>query len=203
MSAYPIVLEGTAIRALVVGAGGVGTRKARALIDAGARVQIVALRVSAELEGLASTHPNLHITRGAFAPGHLDGVTLVFAATDDSAVNAEVARLAIDRGIPVNVADASERGTFVSPAVHRSGDLVVAVSAGRVPVAATRIRDLIASTIDQRYAEAVRGLGGLRRQLLDAGDRTRWHSASESLLGADFIDHVEAGTFGARLDEWR
>ena len=42
MSAYPLILDGTAIDALVVGGGAVATRKTLALLDAGASVRVVA-----------------------------------------------------------------------------------------------------------------------------------------------------------------
>lgn len=203
MSAFPVVLEGSTLDALVVGGGAVGTRKVRSLLDAGARVEVVSPRVTPELEALAVSSERLRISRIDFAPGFLDGRTIVFAATDDAAVNAEVARLARARGIPVNVADDPEKGTFVSPAVHRAGDVVVAVSAGRVPMAAARIRDAIAATIDGRFAGAVRELSTLRRSLLDGGDRTRWQAASSRLIGSDFVSVVESGAFAARVDEWR
>ena len=42
---YPLLLDLTGRRVLVVGAGAVGARRAVALADAGARVEVVALNV--------------------------------------------------------------------------------------------------------------------------------------------------------------
>jgi uroporphyrin-III C-methyltransferase/precorrin-2 dehydrogenase/sirohydrochlorin ferrochelatase len=49
MSGYPIVLDGASISALVVGGGAVATRRALALLDAGALVHVVAPAVRPEL----------------------------------------------------------------------------------------------------------------------------------------------------------
>jgi siroheme synthase-like protein len=203
MSAYPIVLEGAAISALIVGGGRVAARKARSLVDAGARVHVVAPVVDAELEALETPDAHLQITRARYAPQHVLGVTLVIAATDDPSVNAAVAAEAHAAGCLVNVVDRPELGDFITPAVHRRGDLVVAVAAGGVPNAAARIRDSIGRTIDGRYAAAVRDLAALRSTLIAAGNRDRWSAAAAALVDDDFCARVESGEFAAGIAEWR
>lgn len=203
MSGYPIVLEGSAISALIVGGGAVAARKARALLDAGASVHVVAPAVVPELDALASDRPSLRITRERYAATHIAGATLVIAATDDASLNAEIARDARETGTLVNVADAPDLGTFVTPAVHRAGDVIVAVSAGRVPAAAARIRDQVGEALDGRYASTVRELASLRRALLDAGDRAAWQRASAALVGEDFCEQVESGELAKRVAAWR
>lgn len=204
MSAYPVMLDGARISALVVGGGAVAARRADALAAAGARVQIVAPAVDEAIDALAARSPDMvHIARRAYAASDLSGVTLAVAATDDSAVNEAVARDAIARGVLVNVADAPECGTYITPAVHRAGDVVVAVSAGGVPAAASRIRDRIASTVDARYADAVRDLAAVRRDLLARGERTRWREASRALADDDFCARVESGRLHDELAPWR
>ena len=203
MSAYPIALEGTAISALVVGGGRVAERKARALVEAGAQVHVVAPLVSDQIQSIAATCDRLRITRERYAREHIDGATLVIAATDDPAVNALVRADARAAGRLVNVVDAPDTGDFISPAVHRCGDIVVAVSAGGVPQAAARIRDSIARTIDARYAGAIGDLAELRRALIARGDRDRWGTAAAALLGDDFCERVESGELAAGLEQWR
>jgi len=203
VSAYPIVLEGTAISALVVGGGRVAERKARALVEAGAQVHVVAPSVSDHIQSIAATCDRLRITRERYAREHIDGATLVIAATDDPAVNALVRADARAAGRLVNVVDAPDTGDFISPAVHRCGDIVVAVSAGGVPQAAARIRDSIARTIDARYAGAIGDLAELRRALIARGDRDRWGTAAAALLGDDFCERVESGELAAGLEQWR
>ncbi|MDB4876280.1 MAG: precorrin-2 dehydrogenase [Gemmatimonadetes bacterium] len=203
MSAYPLVLDGEAIDAIVVGGGKVATRKALALLDAGARVHVVSPAISEALQAAEGARAGLRVTRDRYSSSHLGSATLVVAATDDAQTNAAVAADARAGGRLVNVASAPELGNCVTPAVHRAGDVVVAVSTGRVPNAAVRIRDAIAGTVDARYASAVRELSTLRRTLLAGGDGTRWSAAAAALVGADFCEQVESGAFDARLGEWR
>jgi precorrin-2 dehydrogenase/sirohydrochlorin ferrochelatase len=202
VSAYPIVLDGAAIRALVVGGGEVAARKVYALLDSGAHVHVVAPRISAELEA-ATDHASLKVTCAEYDPAQLADATLVFAATDDPAINARVADDARRTGRLVTVADAPATGDFVTPAVHRSGDIVISVVAGGVPRAAARIRDLIAQSIDERYGKAVSELSVLRRDLLRRGDRAAWRDASSDLLGTSFYEDVESGRLRAKVDRWR
>jgi precorrin-2 dehydrogenase len=203
MSGYPLVIEGTMISAVVVGGGRVAVRKAEALLGAGARVRIVALAIDPSLEARSRVEPRLAIRRAAYSADVLDGATLVIAATNDALVNAAIAADAKACGLLVNVADAPEAGNCVTPAVHRAGDLVVAVSAGGVPAAAARIRDAIGALLGDAVADAVGQLASLRRDLLTRGERDRWASASTDLLGDAFVEQVREGTFAARIGKWR
>ena len=201
MSGFPVVLDGDWISALVVGGGKVGVRKAAALRSVGARVRIVSRDTSAELDQLRRADPSIRITVGAYQTELLEGMTYAVAATSDPAVNAMVAADARARGILVNVVDRPELGTCVTPAVHRAGDIVIAVSAG-VPKVAVRIRDHVGSLIDDRFAEAARLLRHLRRRMLERGQSQQWQEASRALVAADFFQSVEEGTLRQRLSAW-
>jgi precorrin-2 dehydrogenase / sirohydrochlorin ferrochelatase len=197
------VLEGTAISALVAGGGRVATRKVAALIEAGAKVHVVAPVFTPELQQLAARHPDLRMTRAQVTPDHFGDALLIIVATDDSEVNALIAAQGRARNRLVNVVNAPDQGNCIMPAVHRSGDLVVAVTAGRVPTAAARIRDRIGRVFDTRYAAAVQELSALRRTLLNRGERDRWTQANGSLVGEDFCDRVESGDFETSFAPWR
>jgi siroheme synthase-like protein len=197
------MLDGRSIVAVIVGGGHVAERKARALHECGARIRVVAPATSALLTRLAASSDRVDVRRTAYSGDQLSGATLVVAATDDSELNARVASDARAQGCLVNVADAPALGNFVTPAVHRAGDVVVAVTAGGVPAAAARLRDVIARLIDGRVAAAVALLASLRRDLLARGQRDRWTTASAALVGDDFPERAVEPGFAARVAEWR
>jgi len=87
--------------------------------------------------------------------------------------------------------------------VHRSGDLLVAVTTGGVPRASARLRDELARRLDNRYAAAIRDLLRLRERLLQDADRSTWRTAASALLADDFCESVESGEFSERLAAWR
>ena len=162
---YPIILTVRGRRALVVGGGPVAERKVRGLLDAGADVTVVSPRVSAELAHWAGAR-RIHWIERRFAAGDAAGSLLVFAATDDAAVNAEVAADARAQGALFNDAGDAERGDFTTPAVHRAGPLTVTVdSSGLSPSFTKRIRDELAVQFDSRYARAAATLATLRERV--------------------------------------
>ena len=202
MSGFPILVEGSAIDVLVVGGGTVASRKAAVLIEAGARVRVVAPQVSDALRALAGAG-RVRLIERRYERGDISDAHLVVAATDDRAVNAAVAADAHAAARLVNVADAPADGSFATMATHRAGALVFGVSAGGVPGAAARIRDAIASRFDGRYARALEGLASLRRTLLDRGAGAEWRTRAAEVIDADFCERVESGSITERVDSWR
>jgi siroheme synthase-like protein len=201
MSDFPIALHGERITAVVIGGGAVGTRKALALADAGAQVRVVAPLVTAELDEAARLR-RVTIEREAYRADHLERATLVVAATDSREVNARVALDANSSGKLVNITDHPDEGNFHTMAMHRSGDVTIAVTAGGVPGAAAKIRDAIAERFDGRYERAVSALRALRSRLIAGGD-DRWRAAAPELVGDDFCSSVEDGSLAEKVDSWR
>jgi cobalt-precorrin 5A hydrolase / precorrin-3B C17-methyltransferase len=145
-TAYPITL--TNLRSalvVVVGGGVVGERKLHGLLAVGAVVRLISPAVTLELHALAARGTiTWHARRYQY--GDLAGARLVFAATDQRAVNAQVAEHAAAMGLLCNVADDPRAGDFHLPAVYRELGLLVAVStAGTSPTRAKRLRDQIAA----------------------------------------------------------
>jgi hydroxymethylbilane synthase len=150
---------------LVVGGGPVAERKVRGLLEAGAVVTLVSPQATGDLARRAAAGEITWLAR-PFAPGDAAGCTLVFAATDDPAVNAAVVADAHAHGALANDAGEVEGGDFSTPAVHRSGPLLVTVdSSGLTPGFTKRIRDEIALTLDARYARAATTLGAIRERV--------------------------------------
>lgn len=201
MSDFPIALHGERVTAVVIGGGAVGTRKALALVEAGASVRVISPLVTPELED-AERLRQVTIVRESYRGDHLERATLVIAATDSREVNAQIAVDANSRGKLVNITDHPDEGNFHAMALHRSGDVTIAVSSGGVPGAAARIRDAIAERFDGRYERAVSALRGLRSRLL-ARDEQSWKTAAPKLLGDDFCDSVEDGSFSEKVNSWR
>ena len=201
MSDFPIALHGERLSAVVVGGGAVGTRKALALAQSGAQVLVVSPNVTPELEA-AERARELTIVRESYSVEHLGRSTLVVAATDSREVNARIAVDANASGKLVNITDYPDEGNFHTMAVHRSGDVTIAVSSGGVPGAAARIRDAIAERFDGRYERAVSALRGLRSRLLASGD-DQWREAAPKLVGDDFCSSVEDGSLADKVDSWR
>ena len=142
---YPIALNLRGVCVLAVGGGRIAERKVRSLLFAGARVVLVAPSLTPGLEALAQAHP-LTIRRRAYRTRDLSrAIRLCFAATDNRAVNARVARDARSRRVWVNVADDARTCEFHVPAVLRRRGTTIAISTGgRSPARAKALRDRLA-----------------------------------------------------------
>ncbi len=150
MAYYPIFTDITGRPVLVVGAGKVGLRKIRGLVEAGADVTVVAPEGRSDLERLPVTWRQRRFRRK-----DVEGKVLVFAATDDRRVNRRVALEARRQAIPVNVADAPGEGNFIVPAHMRSGDVQIAISTGGCsPRLAAELRRKLEALLDPATSRA-------------------------------------------------
>jgi siroheme synthase-like protein len=199
----PLVLDGGSVDALVVGGGSVATRKAVALANGGAHVRVRAPEVGDELIRRAAGDEQILIECAVYDATAIGEATLVVAATNDRTLNARVAADARRARRLVLVTGEPQVGNCVMPAVHRIGELLLAVTSGGVPGASRRVRDALARRFDDRYAAAVRELSRLRTRLLASEDRAAWRSAAAALLAEDFCESVESGEFNERLAAWQ
>jgi siroheme synthase-like protein len=159
---YPILLDVTGRRIVIIGGGAVGLRKATKLIEAGARNVLVVSPSFAE-----SFPPEVTRLTAEFQPEHLDGAMLVFAATNSAAVNAQVVAEARQRNALVNRAD-DEPGDFTPPAVLRDGPITVGVWTDH-PALSAAIRDRLREKWDWRYSAMAEAMRTLRPVILGSG----------------------------------
>ena len=155
---YPIFLDLSGRRCVVVGGGEVANRKARKLLQARAEVVVISPEIRPELESVAS-----EVHRRPYEDGDLAGAYLAFAATDAREANAAVAAEAKERGIPVNVADRPSEGDFALPSTLRRGRLQVAVSTGGAsPTLARKIKGELEEAFGPEWAGVVEELRAAR-----------------------------------------
>ncbi len=164
---YPVALDIRGRPCLVVGGGAVGARKAAALADAGAVVSLVSPELCADALILVNDE-KAHHTAEPFTPAHLNDAFLVVVATDNPAVNAEVAREARLRNILVNMAapgdeSDTDSGDFATMATVRRGDLLLAVTTGGAgPALSAQIRRELSARFGEEWEPTVALLSELR-----------------------------------------
>lgn len=135
---YPLFLDLTGRRVVVVGGGRVAARRARDLVDAGAAVLVVAPDIADEVAATGA-----EVARRRYDVADVEGAWLVLACTDDALVNAQVAADAEAGGVWCVRADDAESSAAWRPAATAVDHVTVAVSAGGDPVQAAELRDLI------------------------------------------------------------
>ena len=166
MRYYPLLLELSDKRCLVVGAGRVGCRKIRALLKADPAEILVLDPAGLHDEELAR-HPRVHVEQRQFRPADVTGCSLVFAATPVREVNATVASACRAHHVWCNVADAPPESDFIVPAHIESGSLILALSScGASPALVKALREDLEKWLGERYARLVCLLDRLRPQIL-------------------------------------
>jgi uroporphyrin-III C-methyltransferase/precorrin-2 dehydrogenase/sirohydrochlorin ferrochelatase len=156
---YPLLLDVTDRRVVVVGGGPVAARRASALADAGADVVIVSPSIcetAADLvaEGRAQWRPR------NYTEGDLAGAWLVHTATGDRATDDAVFAAADAAHIWCIRADDAERSSAWTPAVARVADVLVAVSGGGDPRRAVAVRNAVQTSLETGTLPLRRKRGG-------------------------------------------
>jgi siroheme synthase-like protein len=188
---YPIFLDLTGKRCLVVGEGPEMASKIRGLIEAGAEVVYVHPDAS---EGIAELARKGNIVWAAreFEASDLEGCFLVIARLED---NSEIFRLAEERGVLCNAVDDPEHCRFIFGSVHRQGELTIAISTnGVAPALAVRLKERLQREIGPEYAVLLALLqqmrGEIRARIPDfARRRELWYR----IVDSEALEKIRAG----------
>jgi uroporphyrin-III C-methyltransferase / precorrin-2 dehydrogenase / sirohydrochlorin ferrochelatase len=165
MSLFPMFVKLHGRLVLVVGGGAIAAGKIPGLLQAQARVRVVAPQINAEISEWVRTGEIEWLAK-EFAPADLDGVQLVIAATSLASVNAAVFQEAEVRGIFCNAVDDIANCHFYYGSIVQRGDLQIAISTnGKSPALAQRMRKELQQQYSPEYAEWLDSLGQAREQL--------------------------------------
>jgi precorrin-2 dehydrogenase len=199
---YPIALDLSGKRCLVVGGGVIADGKLDALLVAGARITLVSPNALPRTAAFAADG-RIEWRRRPFEPADLDGVFLVIAATDDRAVNAGVAAEARVRGILVNAVDDIPNCDFFAVAIVRRGDLQLSISTnGRSPAFARWLRERFDREIPAEYGDLLDVLGDVRERLKANGPIPAYEAWRDA-IDDDLLAALQAGEREAATERLR
>jgi precorrin-2 dehydrogenase/sirohydrochlorin ferrochelatase len=175
MAKYPIFLELAGRRVVMIGGGAVAVRKAQVLLDAGARLVVVAEHVDDMLTDLFA-RSDVKLIRSKYSRNCLAGAVLVIAATNNRQVNKQVYKDCQELAILCNVVDDPELCDFFVPAVVKRGDLQIAIGTeGYCPAYAGHLRKKLEQTFTDQHGGFLAELETLRKSIIqnvpDQADR--------------------------------
>ena len=199
MAKYPIFLELSGRRVVVIGGGAVALRKAQSLLAAGARVVVVSERID-DMLTIHSQGANAELVKSKYSKDYLVGAALVIAATNKPELNRRIYKDCQELEILCNVVDEPELCDFFVPAVVKRGDLQIAIGTdGHSPAYAGHIRKKLEQLFTEKHSEFLAELETIRKRIIkEVPDAER-----KSLLGLlvddeSFEYFVENGP-----DAWR
>jgi siroheme synthase-like protein len=190
---YPAILLLDGRLGVVIGGGAVAERKVGTLLDAGAKVRVVAPEVQPGIHAMAE-RGDIELVERRYAHGDLAGAAVAVAATDDEDINRGVFAEATAEGIPVNVVDNVALCTFIAASIVRRGDLVISISTGgAAPALAVRIRERLEREFGEEYARFLELMGKLRAEVEVPGDQEARARAWYRVVDSDVLELVRAG----------
>jgi len=175
---YPLFLRVAGRDVVVAGAGSVAERKITELVDAGARVRVVAPEATPAIAALARSG-SIAWDERSFCDADVDGAWLVVSATGDPDAQRRIFAAAEARRTFVVAVDDPAHGSAASGGVIRRPPFVIAISStGEVPALTRLVREVLESALpEDRWVRAARDL------------RRRW-KRDATPMGARFAELV-------------
>ncbi|MCD7834743.1 MAG: bifunctional precorrin-2 dehydrogenase/sirohydrochlorin ferrochelatase [Lachnospiraceae bacterium] len=165
---FPIFVDLSEEKIVVVGAGTIAKRRIRALADFAGRLVVIAPEVNPELRDLEAAG-RIEIWRKRFEKEDILGAALVIAATNDRRLNQAIYTACKEAGIPVNVCNDKTRCDFYFPVLAYDETVVAGVSSSGQDAARAR-----------RVAEQIRALLTQAPPSDGTDDETGAHRAAEN-----------------------
>lgn len=166
ISYFPIYLEIKGKKVLVVGGGIVAQRKIESLLETGALIVVVSIKVTNQIRQFEK-EGRIKIIGRQYEESFLENVFMVIAATDNAELNHRVSKDAREKGLLINAVDQPQDCNFIFPSVMKRGDLTLAIStSGKSPALARKIREQLEQEFGQEYEVLLKIMGNLRKEIL-------------------------------------
>lgn len=167
MTLYPVMLNISSRKVVVIGGGSVALRKVEDLVRCGALVTVIAPELHETIAAMHAADPErVHVLERAYRHGDLEGAHIVFAASGDERVNHEVFLEANEKKIFINAVDDPGNCSFFVPSWFTRDGLVISVStSGISPSLAAKIRRDIEKVIPDSIEHILTALQAARKTL--------------------------------------
>jgi len=195
MKFLPIFLDIRDQPCLVIGGGTTAARKIELLLQAHAQVTVIAPFICDTVaDWVNSGRIQHHAVKFAATQVQAQPYRLVFAATNDKAVNTQVSSVAQVSNIPVNVVDQPDLCSFIMPSIVDRSPVQIAVSTGGAsPVLARLLRARLESLIPAAYGQLAAFVAGFRTQVKQRLNFAQRRHFWETVLQGPIAEMLMAG----------
>lgn len=160
---YPLFLNLSNKKAVVVGGGKIAERKILPLVKAKAHVTVISPEITKKIQRMKQQKIINHIAR-PYRKGDLKEAFLVIAATDSHDVNEQVS---MDAPSLVNIVDTPHLCNFIVPSTVIRGPLNIAVSTSGISPALSRsIRKELEKTYGFEFSQYLQSLRKIRQNAM-------------------------------------
>lgn len=165
MGVFPLFVDLKDKPCVVVGGGGIASRKIDILLRFEAALTVIAPEINGEVQELGN-QGRIKIIEKEYSEQYINNAFLVVAATSSAGINEKVYMDARARNIQVNTVDDPDKCTFFFPSVVKRGDLTVGIStSGNYPALSKKVRKITEEIITEEYTEILKLLGDFRGRI--------------------------------------
>ena len=191
---YPIMINISEKKCVVIGGGQVAERKVSSLLVYGAQVTVISPELTEKLKQFYGEKRISYMNK-TYDRGDLKDFYLVYVAVGNPVVNKACLEEAQEGNKLINVVDVPDMCEFIVPASIKKGDLTVSISTnGKSPMLCRKIREDIEELledINEEYIDILADLRNIiRNEIHDIDKRKR---ILEKIVYNDIIDRIKTG----------
>ena len=171
MSFFPMYMDMSDLKVLLVGGGAIATEKLEKLVDFTKEITVITKEVSPEAQSLIKDNC-LTLFQRLYREGDIQGYDIVIVATDTVDLHKAIYEESRGSRILVNSVDDTAYCDFIFPSYIKRGDLTVSFStSGASPAFAKQIRYYFQEIIPENVDEFLQKMKSLRSQLPKGKER--------------------------------
>jgi uroporphyrin-III C-methyltransferase / precorrin-2 dehydrogenase / sirohydrochlorin ferrochelatase len=190
MSYIPLFIDSKNAKVLVVGGGIVAFRKAADWVNKGAKVCMISPHFDPSFQRIDRS--KITFIHRKVRTSDIEGVQILYLATNDQALHLKFAAMAVQNNILVNAVDQPDISNFISPAVVERAPIQIAIgSGGASPVLVRDIKQKIELLLPRNLG-ALALLAKKFRHVIQKKftDLTQRRQFWESIFAGDIPQHV-------------
>jgi len=171
MSYFPMYMDMSGLRVLVVGGGAIACEKLEKLVEFTKDITVIAPDVSLQTHQLIKDNC-LSLYQRVYHQGDINGFDIVIVATDTIELHKSIYEESRGSRVLVNSVDDTAYCDFIFPSFIKRDDLIVSFStSGASPAFAKQIRRYFEDVLPQDISEFLAKMKELRRQLPKGKER--------------------------------
>ena len=164
MKFYPINLNVENKKCVVIGGGKIALEKISGLIEANAKVEVIAPKVCAEVEELFQSG-KINLIREKYSAEKISDGVILIAATNNFELNQKILSDGREKNFLVNIVDSFD-GDFTVPSRIRRGDFLLAISTGgKSPGFSRFVRQMLEKDFDENFAQGIEIISKYRAEV--------------------------------------
>jgi precorrin-2 dehydrogenase/sirohydrochlorin ferrochelatase len=188
MAYFPMYVDMTDLKVLVVGGGTIAAEKLEKLLDFTTNITVISSEVNKEVQGLIDAHAFAFCQR-TYHTGDIEGFDIVIVATDTAVLHQEIYEESREKRILVNSVDNTDFCDFIFSSYVQKGDLTIAFSTGGAsPAFAKKIRVYFEKNIPDSVGSFLEKMKNLRKNMPKGKERMTYF---DTLVEKYFSQHFK------------